>query len=102
VRGKQLNIGVLGSGDVGKELNATRCLKFKSGSTGMSATYRIASGDVGFPSRELRGLKTLGPLSFWLMCATSILLGTTSIAGSTEPNGSYEDHGQSSSQSIAE
>jgi phospholipid transport system substrate-binding protein len=45
----------------------------------MSSTHRIGSGDVGFPLREMRGLKTLGPLSFWLMCATSILLGATSI-----------------------
>ena len=45
----------------------------------MSIPHRIGSGDVGFPSREMRGLKTLGPLSFWLMCATSILLGATSI-----------------------
>ena len=45
----------------------------------MSIPHRIGSGDVGFPLREMRGLKTLGPLSFWLMCATSILLGATSI-----------------------
>ena len=45
----------------------------------MSSTHRIDSGDVGFPLREMRGLKTLGPLSFWLLCATSILLGATSI-----------------------
>ena len=45
----------------------------------MSSTHRIGSGDVGFPLREMRGLKTLGPLSFWLMCATSILSGATSI-----------------------
>ena len=45
----------------------------------MSRSHRIASGHVGFPLRELRGLKTLGPLSLWLMCATSILLGCTSI-----------------------
>jgi len=45
----------------------------------MSTPHRIASGDVGFPARELRGLKTVGPLSLWLMCATPILLGTTSV-----------------------
>jgi phospholipid transport system substrate-binding protein len=45
----------------------------------MSSTHQSSSGDVGFPLREMRGLMTLGPLSFWLMCATSILLGTTSI-----------------------
>ncbi|MDE3048439.1 MAG: ABC transporter substrate-binding protein [Nitrospirota bacterium] len=45
----------------------------------MSITHRIGSGDVGFPLREMRGLKTRGPLSFWLMCATSIFLGATSI-----------------------
>lgn len=45
----------------------------------MSRTHRIGSGDVGFPLGELRGLKTLGPLSLWLMCTTSILLGTSCI-----------------------
>jgi phospholipid transport system substrate-binding protein len=45
----------------------------------MSSTDRIGSGDIGFPLRELRGLKTLGPFSLWLMCATSIFLGCTSI-----------------------
>lgn len=45
----------------------------------MSSTHRIGSGDVGFQLREMRGLKTFGPLSFWLLCATSILLGATSI-----------------------
>jgi phospholipid transport system substrate-binding protein len=45
----------------------------------MNITHRIASGHVGFPLRELRGLKTFGPLSFRLMCATSILLGTSCI-----------------------
>ena len=45
----------------------------------MNSTHRIASGDVGFPLHEMRGLRTLGQLSLWLMCATPILLGTTSI-----------------------
>ena len=45
----------------------------------MSRTHRIGSGDVGFPLGELRGLKTLGSLSLWLMCATSILWGTSCI-----------------------
>lgn len=49
----------------------------------MSTTHRIASGDVGFLWRELRGLKTFGPLALWLMCATPILLGTMSIPEST-------------------
>ena len=48
----------------------------------MNRTHRIGSGHIGFPLRELRGLKTLGPLSFWLMCATSILLGTSCIPAS--------------------
>jgi phospholipid transport system substrate-binding protein len=45
----------------------------------MSSTHRIGSGDVGLPLRALRGVKTFGPLSLWLMCATSILLGTSCI-----------------------
>ena len=45
----------------------------------MSTTHRIASGDVGFPLRARRGLKIFGPPSLWLMCATSILLGTSCI-----------------------
>jgi phospholipid transport system substrate-binding protein len=45
----------------------------------MSCTHRIGSGDVGVPLRKMRGLKTLGPLSFWLICATAILVGATSI-----------------------
>lgn len=45
----------------------------------MNITHRIASGHVGFPLREMRGLKTLGSRSLWLMCAASMLLGTTSI-----------------------
>ena len=48
----------------------------------MSRMHRIASGHVGFPLRELRGLKTLGPLSLWLLCATSILVGTPCIPAS--------------------
>src|SRR5215831_15668218 len=48
----------------------------------MSSTHRIGSGDVGFPLCTMRRLKTLGPLSFWLMCATSILLGAPSALGS--------------------
>ena len=43
----------------------------------MSRMYQTASGDGGVPLRKTRGLKTLAPLSFWLMCATSILLGAT-------------------------
>jgi phospholipid transport system substrate-binding protein len=45
----------------------------------MSRTHRIGSGDIGFPFRKLRGLKTLGSLSLWLMCTASILLGTSCI-----------------------
>jgi phospholipid transport system substrate-binding protein len=45
----------------------------------MSSTHQIGSGGVRFPLREMRGLKTLGHFSFWLICATPILLGTTSI-----------------------
>jgi phospholipid transport system substrate-binding protein len=45
----------------------------------MSRTHRIVSGHVGFPLRELRGIKTIGPLSLWVMCATSILVGTSCI-----------------------
>src|SRR6267143_1001965 len=45
----------------------------------MSSTHRIGSGHVGFPLRALRGLKTLGSFSLWLMGATSILLGTSCI-----------------------
>ena len=45
----------------------------------MSTTHRIATGELRFPLHELRGLKTLIPLFLWLMCATPILLGTTSI-----------------------
>jgi hypothetical protein len=45
----------------------------------MNSTHRIGSGHVGFPLRALRGLKTLGSFSLWLMCATSILLGTSCI-----------------------
>lgn len=45
----------------------------------MSSTHRIGSGEVGFPLREMRGLKILGSLSLWLMCATPILLGTSCI-----------------------
>ena len=53
--------------------------QLSGGSTHMSSAHHIGSGDGGFPLREMRGLKTLGPLSFWLICATSILLGSTSI-----------------------
>lgn len=45
----------------------------------MSNTCRIASGEVGCPLRGLRGLETVGHLAFWLICATPLLLGTTSI-----------------------
>jgi phospholipid transport system substrate-binding protein len=45
----------------------------------MNCTYQIDSEDAGFPLRKRRGLKALGSLSLWLMCATPILLGTTSI-----------------------
>lgn len=45
----------------------------------MSSTHRIGSGDVGLPLRALRGFKTFGPLSLWLMCAASFLLGTSCI-----------------------
>ena len=45
----------------------------------MSSTHRIGSGYVGFPLRARRGLKIFGPPSLWLMCATSILLGTSCI-----------------------
>lgn len=45
----------------------------------MHGTHRIGSGDVGFPLREMRGLKALGSLSLWLMGATSILWGTSCI-----------------------
>jgi phospholipid transport system substrate-binding protein len=45
----------------------------------MSSTHRLGSGHLGFPLRALRGLKTLGSFSLWLMCATSILLGTSCI-----------------------
>ena len=45
----------------------------------MRSTHRRGSGDVGLPLREMRGLKSLGSRSLWLMCAASILLGTTSI-----------------------
>jgi phospholipid transport system substrate-binding protein len=48
----------------------------------MNRTHRIGSGHVGFPLRELRGVKTLGSLSLWVMCATSILLGTSCIPAS--------------------
>ena len=45
----------------------------------MISTHRIGSGDVGLPLRALRGFKTFGPLTLWIMCATSILLGTSCI-----------------------
>jgi ABC-type transporter MlaC component len=45
----------------------------------MSRTHRIGSRDLGFPLRELGERKTLGARARWLMCAASILLGTTSI-----------------------
>ena len=45
----------------------------------MSKTHRIASGNVGFPLREMSGLKVFGHLCLWLMCVTPVLLGTTSI-----------------------
>lgn len=45
----------------------------------MSSAHRIGSRDIVFPLRKLRGLKTLGPLSLLLMCATSILVGTSCI-----------------------
>jgi phospholipid transport system substrate-binding protein len=45
----------------------------------MGNTHQIGSEDVGFPLRERRGLKTLGQLPLWLMCATPIFLGATSI-----------------------
>ena len=49
----------------------------------MSTTHWIASGNVGFPLRERRGLKTFGPLSLSLLCATAILLGCTKMPEST-------------------
>jgi phospholipid transport system substrate-binding protein len=45
----------------------------------MNRTHQIASDDGGFPLRERRGLRTLGPLALWLMFTTPILLGSTSI-----------------------
>lgn len=45
----------------------------------MSSTHRVDSRGVGFPLRNLRELKTLSSLSVWLMFATPIFLGTTSI-----------------------
>ncbi len=45
----------------------------------MSSTHRIGSGDIWFPLREMRGLKTLGSRALWIMCAASILLGTSCI-----------------------
>ena len=45
----------------------------------MSRTHRIGLGDVGFPVGELRGLKTFGGLALRLICAASILLGTSCI-----------------------
>src|SRR5574341_1279722 len=45
----------------------------------MSSTNHIGSQNVGFPLCKKRGLKTLGTRSVWLICATPILLGTTSI-----------------------
>jgi phospholipid transport system substrate-binding protein len=44
----------------------------------MSSKHQIGSGCVGSQLREMRGIKTRGPLSLWLICATMILLGTTS------------------------
>src|SRR5262245_20961459 len=43
----------------------------------MSRIYRLGSRDGGFPLREPAGFRTLGSVSFWLACATSILLGTS-------------------------
>lgn len=45
----------------------------------MNSMHWIGSGDVGFPLRELRGLKTFGACALWIMCTTPILLGCTSI-----------------------
>src|SRR4029077_636135 len=58
---------------------ATRCPTIQWDSTRMNSTHRIGSGHVGLRLRGLKGLKTLGPLSLWLMSATSILLGTSCI-----------------------
>ena len=44
--------------------------------------YWIGSGQVGFPLRERRGLKTLGLLPLSLMCAISILLGAACVPAS--------------------
>jgi phospholipid transport system substrate-binding protein len=46
----------------------------------MRSTHRIGSVGGRFPLHEMtRGFKILGSRSFWLMCATSLLLGTTTI-----------------------
>jgi phospholipid transport system substrate-binding protein len=45
----------------------------------MSSTHQLGSGHVGFLLREMRELKTRGARALWLMCATSILLGTSCI-----------------------
>ena len=45
----------------------------------MSSTHQLGSGHVGFLLREMRKLKTRGARALWLMCATSILLGTSCI-----------------------
>ena len=45
----------------------------------MSSPYRISSGGLGFPLRELRGCKTLRSLSLWLIGVTTILLGATNF-----------------------
>src|SRR5713101_6644545 len=45
----------------------------------MSSTHQLGSGHVWFLLREMRKLKTRGARALWLMCATSILLGTSCI-----------------------
>lgn len=57
--------------------------------TGMNCIHQIALEDAGFPVRERRGLKAFGSLSLWLMCATPILLGTTSIPESKPSPGTH-------------
>ena len=58
---------------------ATRCPTIKWGSTRMSSTHQISSREIGFLFCERGGLKPLGPVFLWLICAIPILLGTTSI-----------------------
>ncbi len=45
----------------------------------MSRTHQIGLGHVGFPLHGLRGLKTFGLCALRLICAASILLGTSCI-----------------------